>query len=137
MLRVLLAVLCALTGVVLASALHRLDLYQDAFGATRLRVTATATLLWLGALLALALAALAVDRPRPLPRASLLVTALALLGFALWNPDLRIAERNLQREAVDRAYLRTLSADAAPALPPDLRRPVGHDGWGGFNLARR
>jgi uncharacterized protein DUF4153 len=137
LLRALLGVLCVLTGVVLASSLHRLDLYQDAFGATRLRVTATATLLWLGAILVLVLARLATDRPGFLPRASLLVTALAGLGFALWNPDLRIAERNLARDDPDRAYLATLSADAAPALPPPLRADRGDDGWGGFNLARR
>lgn len=136
LLRVLLAVLCALTCVVLASALHRLDLYQDAFGATRLRLTATATLLWLGAILALVLGALATDRSRFLPRASLLVTALAGLSFALWNPDLRIAERNLERDAVDRAYLRTLSADAARALPATLREVPADDGWSGWNLSR-
>jgi hypothetical protein len=136
LLRVLLAVLCVLTGVVLASALHRLDLYQDAFGATRLRVTATATLLWLGAILALVLAALATDRHRFLPRTALLVTTLAGLSFALWNPDLRIAERNMERDTIDRAYLRTLSADAAPALPAALRSRPGDDGWGGWNVAR-
>jgi Domain of unknown function (DUF4173) len=137
LLRSLLAVLCLLTGVVLASALHRLDLYQDAFGATRLRVTATATLVWLGAILALVLAAIAADRRRFLPRASLLVAALAGLSFALWNPDLRIAERNLARDDVDEAYLRTLSADARPALPPRLEATREADGWGGWNLARR
>ncbi|HEX8084586.1 MAG TPA: DUF4173 domain-containing protein [Solirubrobacteraceae bacterium] len=137
LLRALLAVLCLLTGVVLASALHRLDLYQDAFGATRLRVTATATLLWLGAILALVVAALALDRTSFLPRTSLLTTVVAGLAFAAWNPDLRIAERNLARASPDRAYLRTLSADARPALPPDLERPVGDDGWGGWNIARR
>jgi hypothetical protein len=137
LLRVLLAILCLLTGVVLVSALHRLDLYQDAFGATRLRVTATATLLWLGAILALVLGALATDRGRFLPRTTLLVTTLAGLGFALWNPDLRIAERNLERDSIDIDYLGTLSADAAPALPAELERRVGDDGWGGWNAARR
>ncbi len=121
----------------LASALHRLDLYQDAFGATRLRVTATATLLWLGAILVLVLAALAADRHAFLPSVALLATVLAGLGFALWNPDLRIAERNLARGTVDRGYLRTLSADARPALPRALEARRDADGWGGWNLARR
>jgi hypothetical protein len=137
LLRALLAILCLLTGVVLASALHRLDLYQDAFGATRLRITATATLLWLGAILALTLAALATDRRAFVPRAALLTTVPAGLAFVAWNPDLRIAERNIERGDPDRAYLRTLSADARPALPPQLERPVGDDGWGGWNIARR
>ena len=41
-LRALLAALCGLTLVLLASALHRLDLYESAFGLTRLRLTAEA-----------------------------------------------------------------------------------------------
>ena len=38
-LRALLAALCGLTLVLLASALHRLDLYESAFGLTRLRLS--------------------------------------------------------------------------------------------------
>ena len=137
LLRGLLAALCLLTGVVLVSALHRLDLYMDAFGATRLRVTATALLLVLGALLVLALVALAVDRLGWLPRACLLTVATSLLAFALWNPDLRIAQRNVERPGrLDTEYLSTLSADAVPALPRAIADPPPADGWGGWNLAR-
>ena len=135
--RAALGVLCALTLVVLASALHRLDLYQDAYGATRLRLAAHAGILLTGALLALVLGALAIARFAWLPRAVTATVALALAGFVAVNPDLRIAERNLARAEVDEAYLRELSADAAPALPRRLVDRPEPDGLFGWNLARR
>ena len=55
--RALLGVLCALTLVMLASALRRLGLYEDAYGATRLRALVHVQLLWLGAVFALLLLA--------------------------------------------------------------------------------
>jgi hypothetical protein len=134
--RVALGVLCALTVVVLASALHRLDLYQDAYGATRLRFAANAGILFVAALLALVSAALVSGRFAWLPRASTATATLALLALVAVNPDLRIAERNLDRADTDERYLRGLSADAAPALPPGLARRPGADGLFGFNLAR-
>ena len=48
-LRFLLGALLCLTLVVLVSALHRLRLYEDAFGLTRLRLLAEGIALWLGA----------------------------------------------------------------------------------------
>ena len=62
LLRALLAALCVLTLVVIASALRRLELYEEAYGFTRLRLTADAILLWLGALFVLVLAAGRVRR---------------------------------------------------------------------------
>lgn len=151
-LRALLAVLCGLTLVVVASAAHRLDLYQDAFGATRLRLAAAATIVWLGALLALVLATAAAGRYAVLPRACVLATALVVLGVVLIDPDRRIAERNVDRYArdarIDLDYVRGLSADAAPALaelpPPERRYALTEirlrlsegDGWAEWNLAR-
>jgi hypothetical protein len=130
--RLLLGALCALTLVVLASAFERLDLYMQAYGFTRARLTAEATILWLGGILALLL----VARARWLPRATVALTTAALLAFAISNPDRRIAERNLERTKVDERVLRGLSADAAPALPCRLRAPVEPDGIVSFNLAR-
>ena len=151
-LRALLAGLAVLTLVVLASAAHRLDLYQDAFGATRLRLAAAVTIAWLAAVLALVLGATASDRFRWLPRACVLTSAVTMLGFGLHDPDRRIAERNVERYErtgnIDVHYLTTLSADAIPAIA-GLPRAVnaralederwdlsGGDGWAGFNLAR-
>jgi hypothetical protein len=135
--RLLLGALFLLTGVVLASALHRLGLYEEAYGATRLRFAAQWAVLVVGALLAMVLVALATGRFGGLPRTIVLTCATALVGLAAANPDELIVERSLQADNVDRSYLRGLSADAAPALPADLRpRIVVDDGWSGFNLAR-
>ncbi len=152
LLRGLLAALALLTLVVLVSAAHRLDLYQDAFGATRLRLAAGSGIAWLGVVLALVLGATAGDRFRWLPRACVLASALTMLGFALYDPDRRIAERNVERfertGKIDAYYLTELSADAVPALaglPPGPRGQAlnaqraelrGDDGWAGLNLAR-
>ena len=56
-LRVALGALCGLTLVVVASALHRMDLYQQAYGFTLLRVLVDAFELWLGLLVVLVLVA--------------------------------------------------------------------------------
>ena len=56
-LRVTLGALCGLTLVVVASALHRMDLYQQAYGFTLLRVLVDAFELWLGLLVVLVLVA--------------------------------------------------------------------------------
>ena len=54
------------------------------------------------------------------PQAIVAVTAVAVLAFALSDPERRIAEHNVERYErtgkLDVAYLRTLGADAAPAL---------------------
>jgi hypothetical protein len=125
--RALLGLLCVLTLVMLASALRRLGLYEDAFGATRLRLLVHVQLLWLGAVFLLLLIAGAANEGARLPRAIVAVSAAAALGFAASDPDARIAERNVARYAetghLDFRYLDTLSADAAPAiarLPPAL-----------------
>jgi len=142
LLRALLAALCVLTLVVIASALRRLELYEEAYGFTRLRLTADAILLWLGALFLLVLAAGAFGGAW-LPRAAVAVTGAAVLLFALSNPDRRIASRNLAHGKVDVAYLRNLSPDALPALAgvPDAACPIARrlgpgDGAVGWNVAR-
>jgi hypothetical protein len=135
--RLLLGGLCVLTLIVLVSAHRRLGLYVDAFGLTRNRVFAQWEIFWLGALFALLL--LAHSRPW-LPRAAVVLSGVALLLLGVSNPDARVAETNLARFAetgkLDSAVLRSLSADAAPALGC---RNVGLDGGGiaGFNFSRR
>jgi hypothetical protein len=121
LLRGLLGTLCALTVVVLVSAVQRLLLYEDAFGLTRLRLVAVAFALWLGGLFALLLVAgLAPAIRRRLAHVAVAGTALALLGFSLASPDRLIAERNVERWRetgfIDDRYLMGLSADAVPAL---------------------
>ena len=152
LLRALLAILCALTIVVLVSSVQRLLLYEDAFGLTRLRLVATAFALWLGGLFVLVVVAGVSGRlRRRLAHVAVVGTALALLGFSLVNPDRLIAERNVDRwretGRIDAGYLRRLSADAAPALvelPAELGVLTELEGalargepWSSFNLSRR
>jgi hypothetical protein len=124
-----LGILCVLTIVVVASALHRLMLYENAFGLTRPRLAAEGFAVWLAGTFAVLLVLGGVRRPSEVPRVVLAWTAFALVGFSVGNPDARIAERNVARwhetGRLDVGYLSTLSADAAPELaqlPPKLRR---------------
>ncbi|MDF6045318.1 DUF4173 domain-containing protein [Streptomyces sp. JH14] len=125
--RSVLGVLCLFTLVVVASALRRMDLYVDAYGLTRLRISVAAVELWLGAVLVLIMAA-GVFGARLLPRAVAASAAVGVLAFGLVSPDGLIAEQNVQRfrthHTIDVDYLRGLSADAVPALdtlPEPLR----------------
>ncbi|MFF1833072.1 DUF4153 domain-containing protein [Streptomyces sp. NPDC058231] len=125
--RAVLGALCLLTLVVVASALRRMELYVDAYGLTRLRISVAAVELWLGVVLVLIMAA-GVFGARLLPRAVAASAAVAVLVFGLASPDGLIAEQNVQRfrsdHAIDIDYLRGLSADAVPALdtlPEPLR----------------
>jgi MFS family permease len=128
---ILTGILFGLTLVVLASALRRLGLYEEAFGFTRTRLLAHGIILWLGALFVLVAAYSAAGRARDLARASVALTAVALIAATLANPDGLIAARNADRfestGRVDAGYLADLSADAVPRLaelPPALRACV-------------
>ncbi|MGW8885735.1 DUF4153 domain-containing protein [Streptomyces sp. NPDC055749] len=125
--RGVLGALCVLTLVVVASALRRMDLYVDAYGLTRLRISVAAMELWLGVVLVLIIAA-GVFGARLLPRAVAVSAAVGVLAFGLLSPDAMIAEQSVQRyeseKRIDTDYLKTLSADAVPALdklPEPLR----------------
>jgi hypothetical protein len=152
-LKALLAALCGLTVVLLASAWRRLDLYESAFGLSRLRLGADAFAVGLAVLFTLVVAAGVVPLVRRhLARIVLASAAAGLLVFSLSNPDGTVARHNIERwqrtGSLDVAYLQVLSADAAPVidkLPPPLRdealRPLAQrlaagDGWGSLNLAR-
>ena len=154
LLRALLGALCLLTGVILASALHRLQLVEDAYGFTRVRLAGHAVVLVLGATFALVLLG-GVWRPvaRHLPR---LVVALGLAGLLLHSasaPDARIAAENVERlertGQFDDAYAAGLGADAVSALTrldgargrcvlaaERARLAEGDGGWAGANRAR-
>lgn len=153
LLRVLLGCLCGLTIVVLASAVRRLGLYEQAYGLTRLRISAQGIAYWLAAVFALVIVAGAFRRAAWLPRAAMATAGLALVTFALSDPDARIAASAVQRaqrgHPIDIGYLSTLSPDAVPALQ---HLPDRHDrgcvlsalagrlpqpgGWADANLAR-
>jgi two-component system sensor histidine kinase BaeS len=148
-LRVSLGVLCALTLVVVGSALHRMHLYQQAYGFTQLRLLVDVFEGWLGlVVLAVALAGL-VRWGVWLPRFALVTGVAALLGVAALNPDAWIARHNLDRYdesgRVDWDYLQTLSADAVTVFEDrdELEISCGmprfwsqRDDWLSWNLGR-
>ncbi|KOU21310.1 hypothetical protein ADK51_23290 [Streptomyces sp. WM6368] len=125
--RIVLGLLCALTLVVVAAALRRMDLYVDAYGLTRLRVSVAAMELWLGLVIVLIMAA-GLFGGRWLARAVAGSVGAAVLAFGLLSPDGMVAERNVARfeedAKIDLAYFQSLSADAVPALDrlPEPRR---------------
>ena len=127
-LRVALGALCALTLVVVASALHRMDLYQQAYGFTLLRVLVDGFELWLGLLVVLVLVAGVRLSGWWLPRAALVSAVAIVLVGGLANPEAWVAQRNIDRYQatgkLDAAYLRTLGADATPAIVAGLPRDV-------------
>ena len=126
--RGLLAALALLTLVVVASAINRMWLYQQAYGFTVLRLLVLTCELWLGAGFLLALAAVLRLRPGGLSRPMVAVGMVALLGLAVLDAERFIAAHNVARWSetgtLDVSYLGTLSADAVPALvdlPPAVR----------------
>jgi len=131
-----LGLLCVATMVVVASALYRMGVYQDAYGFTRLRLLVDVFEGWLGLVVLGVLIAGARLRGAWLPRAAVLTGAVALLGLAVVNPDAWIARHNVERfetsGEVDWQYLATLSADAVPVLldlPTQLRDCALSEGW--------
>ncbi|MFE7841235.1 DUF4153 domain-containing protein [Streptomyces sp. NPDC057474] len=124
--RGVLGTLCALALVVVASAVRRMDMYVEAYGLTRLRISVLTMELWLGLVIVLIMAA-GVWGARWLPRAVAASAAAVVLAFGLASPDTLIAERNVERYETtgrfDLQYARGLSADAVPALDR-LKEPM-------------
>ncbi|GAB2982855.1 DUF4153 domain-containing protein [Saccharothrix stipae] len=148
-LRGLLGALSVLTLVIVASAIARMWLYQQAYGFTVLRVLVIACELWLGVVYLMVLAAGVRLRAGWLARAVVGTGFAALVALAALNPERFIAERNVDRyhatQKIDVPYLAGLSEDAVPALatlPEDLRacalgfRRVQGDDWRSWNLGR-
>ncbi len=125
--------------VLMFFAFNRLSLYEAAFGFTTLRLYSHAFIVLLGGVYLLLLYKILTGMKES---AFALKIFFAVLTFVasmnLLNPDLFIAQKNLERfEAtgkVDYDYLATLSADATPVLitifeksDPITRSPLGHD----------
>ncbi|MCW2642894.1 MAG: hypothetical protein JWP76_5200 [Dactylosporangium sp.] len=151
--RALVGALAILTLVIVASAMKRMGLYEEAYGYTRLRLVVSAAELWLGLLFVLVLLAGVRLRTAWLPQAVLASAVVGLLALAALDPDRFIAGQNVDRfnrtGRVDLFYLSGLSPDAAPEL---ARLPVqkrscaleligrglsdGQDSWSSYNLGR-
>ena len=145
-----LGALCLMTIVVVISALYRMHLYEEAYGFTRLRLLVSVFEGWLGVLVLLVIVAGVVGARRWLVPVAVRLGAAGLLGLALVNPDLYIAQHNIARTdapvGIDWAYLGELSTDAYPALvrlpdeqfacaTRDIEEP-GDDDWLAWNLSR-
>jgi len=148
LLRILVGILCATSVVVVVSAIHRMWLYQQAYGFSVQRLMVVTIEFWLGLVFVLVAVAGIRMTGRWLPRAILVAGAVALLGLAATNPERLIAERNIDRyeqgEVLDIGYLSGLSPDIEPALA-GLPAGVGvcptyrddaPDPWYEFNLSR-
>jgi hypothetical protein len=149
--RLLLGALCVLSLVIVASAVHRMSVYERQYGFTTLRLLVETTELWLGAVFVLILVAGIRLNGRWLPRAVICSAAIAILVLAWMNPDAYIARQNVARYdttgRVDVQYLASLSSDAVPALqelPEPFRscvllqsqRQLEPQPWYEFNLGR-
>lgn len=112
----------AMTIVILLSAFSRLQLYELAFGFTRLRLLTHVFMVWLAALMAFFLILLVVRRTRLFAIGVLVFVIGYTTTLNVINPDPFIVAHNLERwernQELDIPYLGTLSADAIPYLMP-------------------
>ncbi len=119
--------LISLVLVILASALQRLLLYENAYGFTRLRTYTHIFIPWLACLLLVAMLLQAARRPGHLGLSIMLVTIGFCLTFSVINVDAMITRLNLLRaragQALDVEHLISLSADAVPVMVQAYQDP--------------
>lgn len=135
--------LVVLTVLVLASAALRLQLYQDAYGWTELRLYVAISIGAMAVTLATLAAFLATDRTRWLGHVMAVTGLVALIALNGLAPAAFVAQRNVDRVidptlvppdgwvGLDTDYLRSLPDDAVPVLvealpqlPADDQRAV-------------
>ena len=148
----------ALLFVIIASALHRMRLYQNAYGLTELRLYTTAFMLWLAGVFAWFCFTVLRGRRERFTFGALVMAGEALVLLHAINPDARIVHTNTARASAERPfdarYASGLSADAVPGLlaalphatPAErcaasqrvLRRwgPAAEADWRSWSLAR-
>jgi len=119
------AVVIVEVQLLLTSALHRLWLYEEAYGFTTLRLYAHAYMLVMALLLALLGWELwgGLD-PARLARRAAAIGMLALIALTYWNHEAWIVRENAARYArtgqLDAGYLLDLSPNAIPAIIESL-----------------
>jgi hypothetical protein len=113
-------VLVCLVSVILASALMRLLLYENAYGFTRLRTYTHAAILWMGVVFLGFLILMIGRRLRLFAPIAGVCFAGFIVSLGILNVDAFIVRENVgrMRESgkVDAAYLTSLSSDAVPGL---------------------
>lgn len=149
------AALCVLTLLVVASALRRMALYQEAYGYTTLRINADLFEIWLGLVVLAVLVSLFTPTRRWLGRTVLVTAAALTIVGTVGNTSAWVADRNIERwqatGKIDTDYLGSLPADAVPtiessALPAHIKQCAlsmhqvygagDEDTLAGWNLAR-
>jgi hypothetical protein len=120
-------VVIALTLVVVVSALRRLDLYENAYGLTMLRLYAGVFVGWIGVSLVLLGAWILRARHRAwFPAAAVAAGLAAVLALNVVNPEAVVVRRNValaqQTGRFDSTYLSWLSDDAVPEMVRTLPR---------------
>lgn len=111
-----------MTVIILASAFVRLQLYEEAYGFTRLRVHSHVFMIWLAILLLAVLALLITARMRLFATTAFVVALSFVITLNILDPDAFIVRQNLARAArgegveLDLDYLGSLSEDAVPQL---------------------
>ncbi|APH02064.1 hypothetical protein ASJ30_11455 [Janibacter indicus] len=149
------AALCVLTLLVVASALRRMALYQEAYGYTTLRINGDLFEVWLGLVVLAVLVSLFTPTRRWLGRTVLVTAAALTIVGTVGNTSAWVADRNIERwqatGKIDTWYLSSLPADAVPtiessALPAHIKQCAlsmhqvygagDEDTLAGWNLAR-
>jgi len=122
--------LVGLVIVMLVSAFQRLELYEMAYGFSRLRTYTHVFMIWLGLLLVVVVLLELLRRERAIGLAMVLVSLGFVLSLNLLNVDAFIVKQNVQREIrgaadktvvqeradLDVEYFLDLSDDAIPSL---------------------
>ncbi|MEV6095618.1 DUF4173 domain-containing protein [Nocardia sp. NPDC051981] len=150
-LRIAIAVVIGLAFVIVASALHRMWTYQQAYGFTLLRLLVEVFEGWIALVYLLLLASLVRLRRYWVPRVAVGAALTTLLALSVLNPEGFVADRNIARwqsgKSLDTDYLSDLSPDVLPATDrlPDpqrsaianaVRERVKDDSWQGWNYSR-
>jgi hypothetical protein len=125
--RVQAGVMVLMLGVILASAFHRMRLYQSEYGWTELRLYVTACMAWLAAVLLWFVVTVLRGLRERFMFGALAAGYALIVALHIVNPDAWIVRRNLAHAKAghkfDATYAASLSADAFPALAaalPDL-----------------
>lgn len=116
--------LCLLVLIIIVSAVHRMGLYVDAYGLTRLRVYVTAFIYWIAFVYVWLAYAILRGQLRSFAYGFLLSGYAAAFLLQAASPDALIVRANLARsqegKAFDATYAASLGADAIPELAEAL-----------------
>ena len=148
------AVMVGLTFVIIASAIERMRLYQEALGLTELRVYTFAFMVWIAVLFIWFCLTILRGKREWFAIGGLVSGFIAVAMLNFMNPDATIVRANISRDDFDAGYLAALSAAdsvpelmvALPSLPEDTRGILAHcllkrwgeaqPDWRSWNAAR-